>query len=329
MASQGLTPDGGSELVKAPAELVIAPYALVEDVGLRVTPDLKRSGNTLLLLRVGARRRLGGSALAQVLSQLGDEAPDIEDPAALKAVFQAVQDMVRSGAIVSCHDVSDGGLIVTLLEMAFAGDKGWRVDARGRRSLRIPVRGGGGRGGGGRRRGRGARDPPAPRRRRHRVGPRPGRHGRAELQRRTSSCRSRCADLHATWEETSYQLERLQANPECADEEWLSHRLPAGTRPYRLGFDPDAEAAGRPRRRGGRTDRLGRQAEGRHPARGGQQRRPGDGRRLPGGRVRALGRHHDRPHQRGRRLSRASGSSPSSADSRSATSSIRPRAGHR
>ena len=110
---------------------MLAPYALVPNVDVRVTSDLKRQGDKLWLLRVGDKQRLGGSAFAQVLSQLGDEAPDIEDAAALKAVFQAVQDLVRTGAIVACHDVSDGGLIVTLLEMAFAGDKGWRVEIEG------------------------------------------------------------------------------------------------------------------------------------------------------------------------------------------------------
>jgi phosphoribosylformylglycinamidine synthase len=50
--------------------------------------------------------------------------------------------------------------------------------------------------------------------------------------------------LHAAWEETSYQLERLQANPQCAEQEWRSHRSEAGTRPYRLSFDPDVDVTG-------------------------------------------------------------------------------------
>ena len=109
---------------------------------------------------MGDKQRLGGSALAQVLSQLGDEAPDIDDPALLKAVFEAVQEMVASGAIVACHDVSDGGLIVTLLEMAFAGDKGWRVELEDGATpiCTPPVRGRGGRRRGSRRRGAGAGD---------------------------------------------------------------------------------------------------------------------------------------------------------------------------
>ena len=255
MASQGLTPDGGSELVKAPAELVIAPYALVEDTGLRVTPDLKQDGNTLLLLRAGARRRLGGSALAQVLSQLGDEVPDIEDPGSLKAVFQATQDMVRSGAIVACHDVSDGGLIVTLLEMAFAGDRGWRVEIEGddpygslfaeEAAVVVEV----------------AREADV-----REILVRHGvdcielgcvQDGTVELSfNQGILLRESVRELHVAWEETSYQMERLQANPGCAEQEWLSHRLEAGTKPYHLGFDPDADVRGRGRATSGGRPRA-------------------------------------------------------------------------
>ena len=128
MASQGRGPDGSSTTVRAPAQVVVAPYAFVPDVERRVTSDLTTTGARLLLLSVSDKHRLGGSAFAQVLSQIGDEAPDVEDAARLRSVFQAVQEMVACGAISACHDVSDGGLIVTLLEMAFAGEKGW--DAR-------------------------------------------------------------------------------------------------------------------------------------------------------------------------------------------------------
>ncbi len=228
MASQALGPEGRSELVKAPPELVLAPYALVPDVDVRVTSDLKQQGDKLWLLRVGDKQRLGGSALAQVLSQLGDEAPDIEDAAALKAVFQAVQDLVRSGAIVACHDVSDGGLIVTLLEMAFAGDKGWRVELEGgaeeadlyaalfAEDAGVVVE---------------IADEMRAREILERHGVTATELGlvqglnldlrfnqRAVLQEPVQG-------LHATWEETGYQLERLQITPACADEEWLSHNV--------------------------------------------------------------------------------------------------------
>ncbi|MBN1628765.1 MAG: phosphoribosylformylglycinamidine synthase, partial [Thermoleophilia bacterium] len=244
MAGQGLTAQGSSELVKAPPELVIAPYALMPDVELRVTSDLKMGGNALWLLPVAQEHRLGGSALAQVLGQLGDEAPDIDDPGALRAVFEAVQDLVRSRAIVSCHDVSDGGLIVTLLEMAFAGDKGWTVDIAGddlyaslfaeEAGIVVEV---------------------ADERRAGEILERRG-VARIELGhvQETRDLESRLngrlvlrrsvPELHAVWEETAYQLERLQQNPACADAEWRSHGDQPSTAPYKLTFNPDAEVEG-------------------------------------------------------------------------------------
>lgn len=271
MASQGIAPHGESKPVLAPPQLVIAPYALVEDVELRVTPDLKAAGNRLLLLPTGKRRRLGGSALAQVLSELGDQAPDIEDAARLKAVFQATQELVRAGAIVSCHDVSDGGLIVTLLEMAFAGDKGWRVAIGGGSALKDDDPGAPG---GGENRGDADRSPyeilfaeeagvvvevPAEAGAVAETRAILERYGIEAIELGTvqeetlqltfdgeTLLDEPLRELHLVWEETAYQLERLQANPECADQEWRSHRSPAGTTPYRLSFDPDAPATGRP-----------------------------------------------------------------------------------
>ena len=255
----------------------MAPYALMPDVQLRVTSDLKQVGNRLLLLPVSSRQRLGGSALAQVLGQLGDEAPDIEEPAALRSVFEAVQDLVKDGAIVACHDVSDGGLIVTLLEMAFAGDKGWRVsladegrDDEGRSGDAGDGPGGAsGRASGGR---QGAAadlyaalfaeeagvvvevaDEAQTRAILERNGLKGIELGQVQEAKVELSfgaevvLKDSVRALHTVWEETSYQLERLQQNPECAEQEWLSHKAPAGTRPYRLTFDPDAPVG----RRGG------------------------------------------------------------------------------
>ncbi|NLE73465.1 MAG: phosphoribosylformylglycinamidine synthase [Actinobacteria bacterium] len=244
MASQGIAPDGHSELVIAPPQLVIAPYALAEDVACRVTPDLKTNGNRLLLLPVSHRQRLGGSALAQVLGVLGDEAPDIEDAAALEAVFRAVQELISSGAVVSCHDVSDGGLIVALLEMAFAGDRGWKVAVTGddpyhalfaeEAGVVIEVA---------------AAAQLQPILDRHGVSAvelghvtDAGTKGLVELNLNGTRLLSEpLYQLYSAWEETAYRLDRLQANPTCAEQEWQSHHLPPVTAPYRLSFDPDAE----------------------------------------------------------------------------------------
>jgi len=72
--------------------------------------------------------RLGGSILAQVYGQMGDSVPDVDDAAALKRFFNAVQALNRDGLLLAYHDRSDGGLIVTLVEMAFASRQGLEID---------------------------------------------------------------------------------------------------------------------------------------------------------------------------------------------------------
>ena len=74
-----------------------------------------------------SKNRLGGSALTTVFSQIGDETADMEDPLELKRLFNLVQILVEEGIIIAGHDRSDGGTIVTLLEMAFGGNCG--IDA--------------------------------------------------------------------------------------------------------------------------------------------------------------------------------------------------------
>jgi phosphoribosylformylglycinamidine synthase len=114
------------ETVRAPGTLVITGYSTVEDINLKLTPDLKRAGGSVLLhvdIAKG-RRRLGGSCLAQVYRQLGNECPDVDDVDSLIAAFDTVQGLIASGSLLSYHDISDGGLIVCLLEMAFGGNCG-------------------------------------------------------------------------------------------------------------------------------------------------------------------------------------------------------------
>jgi phosphoribosylformylglycinamidine synthase len=83
----------------------------------------------LLLVDLGAgKNRLGGSALAQVFGQLGDVPPDLDDPARLKGFFAAIQELSSAGKLLAYHDRSDGGLFVTLLEMAFAGGTGVTIE---------------------------------------------------------------------------------------------------------------------------------------------------------------------------------------------------------
>ncbi|MDT8398203.1 MAG: phosphoribosylformylglycinamidine synthase [Pseudomonadales bacterium] len=117
----------GSKSVSAPLSLVISAFAPVQDVRLTLTPQLRidQGPSTLLLIDLGlGSNRLGGSALAQVYQQLGDETPDLHSAHDLKTFFAFIQQGLERGLLLAYHDRSDGGLLVTLLEMAFAGHCG-------------------------------------------------------------------------------------------------------------------------------------------------------------------------------------------------------------
>ncbi len=130
MAARAPLPGGGEELVKAPGELVISAYVTCPDVTSTVTPDLELPGcGRLLLVDLGGgKHRLGGSALAQVFSQIGDETPDVDDADVLGRAFAAIQQLIAVGVLTAGHDRSDGGLVTTLLEMAFAGNCGIEIE---------------------------------------------------------------------------------------------------------------------------------------------------------------------------------------------------------
>lgn len=140
MAKLGIAADGGkdsismaarvgNENVKAPGEVVISGYATMPDISKKATPDFKRPGESKLVFidLAEGRNRLGGSALAQSLGQIGNESPDVDDPLLLINVFNAVQQMIDDGLILACHDRSDGGLITTLVEMVIAGNCGMSI----------------------------------------------------------------------------------------------------------------------------------------------------------------------------------------------------------
>ncbi|UCF40695.1 MAG: phosphoribosylformylglycinamidine synthase [Gemmatimonadota bacterium] len=130
MAAHAPDGQGGDETVKAPGALVVSAYVTSPDVTQTVTPDLKLPGaGRLLYVDLAAgRTRLGGSALAQVYGQIGDASPDVDDAALLKRAFNVVQRLIADGVISAGHDRSDGGLVTTVLEMAFAGNCGIEVE---------------------------------------------------------------------------------------------------------------------------------------------------------------------------------------------------------
>jgi phosphoribosylformylglycinamidine synthase len=111
--------------VVSPLSLVVSAFAPVGDVRAALTPQLRTdAGDTeLVLVDLGrGRNRLGGSILAQTHNALGERCPDVDDPAALKAFFEAIQAL--RPLLLAYHDRSDGGLFATVCEMAFAGHCG-------------------------------------------------------------------------------------------------------------------------------------------------------------------------------------------------------------
>jgi phosphoribosylformylglycinamidine synthase len=118
----------------SPVSLVITGFARVGDVRRTLTPQLKldRGDSELWLIDLGAGRdRLGGSALTQVFNRAGGVPPDLDDPKRLCALFELVQEASRAGLILAYHDRSDGGVLATLLEMAFAGHCGLEIHLDG------------------------------------------------------------------------------------------------------------------------------------------------------------------------------------------------------
>ena len=131
--------NGQDQRITAPISLIISAFAPVTDIRLSLTPQLRTAvtsdeagatGETvLLLIDLGrSQNRLGGSILAQVVSQTGEAPPDVDRPADLKNFWNAIQQLGREKKILAYHDRSDGGLLATLVEMAFAGHVGIDLD---------------------------------------------------------------------------------------------------------------------------------------------------------------------------------------------------------
>ncbi|MGM0825438.1 MAG: phosphoribosylformylglycinamidine synthase [Pseudomonadota bacterium] len=138
-AWQAENPQGETEdkSITSPLSLVVTGFAPVTDALATLTPqiNLEQDESDLILIDLGnGQNRIGGSALAQVYGQVGNECPDVDDPEDIKAFFEVIQGLNRDGKLLAYHDRSDGGLLVTLLEMAFAAHAGleikldWLVD---------------------------------------------------------------------------------------------------------------------------------------------------------------------------------------------------------
>ncbi len=121
----------GSEVnaVISPLSLIASGFAPVRDVRKTLTPQLHEGDASLVLIDLGAgKNRLGGSCLAQVYGQVGNETPDAPSAGTLKSFFDAIQRFNAEGKLLAYHDRSDGGLFVTLIEMMFAGNLGLDIE---------------------------------------------------------------------------------------------------------------------------------------------------------------------------------------------------------
>ncbi|UXH80208.1 phosphoribosylformylglycinamidine synthase [Roseateles amylovorans] len=117
--------DGQTRQVTAPVSLIITAFASLPDVRGTLTPQLQTGDTTLVLVDLGqGRMRMGGSILAQTLNQFGAQVPDLDEPALLKSLVNAVNDLRGQGKLLAYHDRSDGGLFGAACEMAFAGQRG-------------------------------------------------------------------------------------------------------------------------------------------------------------------------------------------------------------
>lgn len=124
------TPAGMQQVV-APVSLIVSAFAPVADTRRTLTPQLRREQGESVLIMIDLsqqKNRLGGSALAQVFAQLGNEPADLDQPERLVQFFAAIQALHGQNKILAYHDRSDGGLFVTLCEMAFAGHTGLTVE---------------------------------------------------------------------------------------------------------------------------------------------------------------------------------------------------------
>jgi len=254
LSMQTLWNDGDrAQKTVAPVSLIVSAFARVTDVRRSLTPQLRLDqGETeLWLLDLGeGRNRLGGSALMQVFNRTGGVPPDLEDAQKLKAFFAAIQEANAAGLLLAYHDRSDGGVLVTLLEMAFAGRCGLSIglDGWADNTLRalfaeelgavVQVR---------------RRDQAAFQALLERHGLRELAHIVARPKDKPlvalrlgdeTIARWEWRELMAAWWETSHAMQRLRDNPFCADAElgWRVGDDDPGLAP-KLTFDPADDVA--------------------------------------------------------------------------------------
>ena len=114
--------------VVSPMSLVITAFAPVVDVAKTLTPELINGDSAFYRIDLSkGQLRLGGSILAQTLSQLGNDCPDLSQPSDLVDFFNFVQAGNAQNVISAYHDIGDGGLLATIAEMQFTSRQGVKL----------------------------------------------------------------------------------------------------------------------------------------------------------------------------------------------------------
>ena len=122
------TDEAGNKSVVSPMSLVITAFAAVQNVSKTLTPELTAGETAFYRLDLSKGQfRLGGSILAQTLSQLGDSCPDLDNPQDLINFFNFIQQANNQGLIAAYHDIGDGGLLATVAEMQFTSRQGVKL----------------------------------------------------------------------------------------------------------------------------------------------------------------------------------------------------------
>ncbi len=119
-----------TKTVTSPLSLIITAFSESYDVNKTLTPQLiKDMNSSLILVSLGAEKnRMGGSAYNLVNNITSFDVPDLDKPKLIKNFFKGIQFLNKENKLLSYHDRSDGGLIVTVLEMAFAGHCGFKLE---------------------------------------------------------------------------------------------------------------------------------------------------------------------------------------------------------
>ncbi|XP_026485781.2 phosphoribosylformylglycinamidine synthase [Vanessa tameamea] len=259
MRRLGVAVDGGKDslsmcagvhgtTVQSPGTLVVSTYAPCPDITVKVEPALLTEGSALIHVPVAAGKyRLGGSSLAQCYKQLGENPPDLDNPEILKALFKVTQKLLKEKILISGHDISEGGFITTVLEMGIGGIRGMELDLLVENNVSaieglfneelgivIEVA-------------------------QNHVGyvlteykkqgvyskviGKTGKYGMdSTINVKVNGhvvLDTKLINIYRMWEETSYQLECLQANSSCIQQEWTGLATRKGVK-YNVSFDPSA-----------------------------------------------------------------------------------------